>query len=71
MLCLLRQQRQARKATICSNLLKSPSKLPLIHGGGASVYVCESGVNGVGGGGHAEAAGGGTLSCSSSLMSVD
>lgn len=53
-------------ATICSNLLKSPSKLPLIHGGGESVYACESGE-----GGPVEADGGGTLSCSSSLMSVD
>lgn len=54
-------------ATICSNLLNSPLKLPLIHGGGVSVYAGESGVKR----GGMESAGGGTLSWSSSLMSVD
>lgn len=57
-------------AAICCNLLKSPSKLPLIHGGGPSVRTGESGVKAVGRG-CMEAAGGGTLSCSLSLMSVD
>lgn len=32
-------------AMICSHLLESASKLPLIHCGGVSLYTCESGVN--------------------------
>lgn len=52
------------RATICGRLLESPSKLPLFQRVGVSLHPCESG-------GKHEADGGGTLSGSPSLMSVD
>lgn len=67
----------AAAAAIGSNLLDSPSVLSLIRSGvcvvgrGAGLYMCESGVNVGAAGGPVEADGGGTLSWSSSLMSVD